>query len=87
MDWEQAKGPVMLMGEIILLPCSRTTMEVEEKVVVRHSYSSSKDVGDGNTMEGSDTEENLVVTVEAHFLCRQGVKQRGRLIRHWSQPM
>lgn len=82
MDWEQAKGPVMLMGEIILLPCSRTTMEVEEKVVVRHSYSSNEDVGDGNTMEG-----NLVATVEAPFLCRQGVKRRGRLIHHLRQPM
>jgi hypothetical protein len=62
-------------------------MEVEEKVVVHHSYSSSKDVGDGNTMEGSDTEENFVATVEAPFLCRQGVKRRGRLVRHWSQPL
>jgi hypothetical protein len=65
MDWEQAKGPLMLMGEIILLPCSRTAKKVEEKVVVRHSYSSSKDVGDSNTME------------EAPFLCRPGVKDGG----------
>ena len=61
--------------------------EVEEKVVVHHSYSSSKDVGDGNTMEGSNTEENFLATVEAPFLFRQGVKRRGRLVRHWSQPL